>query len=200
MTKHHLPLAIDFGPPPRYSQYLIGGSLLCASLLASAWVAWQYYDLNQLLRQSQANWGRAQSLAVRPTATVPAEAQQKLKEELRRAAQVIEQIDAPWDALFEALESAFDERVTLLAVEPDVERQEVRLVAEAKDLPAMIAYLTQVRSLSVLQDAFLTSHQINLQSPQRPVRFTLQAHWKASYAAVTATPAVTSIPEQASHD
>ncbi|RTL57714.1 MAG: hypothetical protein EKK46_02645 [Rhodocyclaceae bacterium] len=195
-------LAIDFGKPRPPPLRLLGWALLLIATAVAAWVGWQYADLHQARQQSQAAWSRLQGQVSRPVAAASPEAQQKMKDELRRAAQVIDRIDAPWDGLFSAVESAFDERVTLLAVEPDTERKEVRLTAEAKDLSAMLDYLKQVRTSPILVDAYVASHQTNLQDPQRPVRFAILARWNTLMPAVApptapATPSPSAAPASA---
>lgn len=97
--------------------------------------------------------------------------------ELRIARQVIDQLDTPWNTLFSAIESTYDDNVTLLGIEPEPTRQEVKLIAEAKDFSAMAAYLRKARQSKVLHDAWLLNHQVNSQDPLRPVRFTVSATW-----------------------
>lgn len=175
------PVAIDFGVPRRSWQLLLGWGLVLLGLGIVGILAWRSFDLYQKQQRGQADWERLQSVNRAPTTVLPApETQQKLTEELNKATRVIERLDTPWADLFTAVENAFDTRVTLLAVEPDTERKEVRLTAEAKDLSAMLDYVKQVRTSTVLVSAYVASHQVNIQDPQRPVRFTLLARWVAA--------------------
>lgn len=111
-----------------------------------------------------------------------------MSEELRAAQRVIERLDTPWSALFNAIEITFDEHVTLLNVEPDADRRDVRLTAEAKELRAMQAYVRLLRRAPALADAHLVSHQVNAQDALRPVRFVVVARWDRSGVAPVAEP------------
>lgn len=98
--------------------------------------------------------------------------------EVRQANQVLRELDVPWDALFLAVEAAGDKDVTLLSMEPDVEKQEAKIVGEAKNMTAVLNYLRQLGKQPVLHDINLQHHQIEQQDPEKPVRFTLLARWE----------------------
>jgi Tfp pilus assembly protein PilN len=151
--------------------------LLVVAAGASFFLAWHYAVLVREFDAVESERARLQS----PGSGVPhelgAEDKTRLRSEMRFARRVIEQLDTPWPALFAAVETAYDDNVTLLGVEPEPERREVRLLAEAKDAEAMLAYVRQVRQSPVLKDAWLANHQINLQDPLHPVRFTINASW-----------------------
>lgn len=171
-------LSLNFAwQQPRRGRY-IGWLLLSVALGLGSFEGWTYWQLNQQLDQWQSDWQRLQRIPKSPRALKP-EDKERLQLELRFANRVIERLDTPWSALFDAVEHAFGEQVTLLNVEPDTERREVRLTAEAKDMGAMLEYVKQVRQSPVLKDAYLASHQINQQDPQRPVRFVVNARWVA---------------------
>jgi hypothetical protein len=125
-----------------------------------------------------------------------AEEKVRLRTEMRFARRVIEQLDTPWLALFAAVETAYDDNVTLLGVEPEPERREVRLIAEAKDVEAMLAYVRQVRQSPVLRDAWLANHQVNQQDPLRPVRFSIIARWLSPSVKPASTIAVSDAPRE----
>lgn len=98
--------------------------------------------------------------------------------DLDQAQRVIEQIDYPWNVLFSAIDATYDEQVTLLGLEPEPERHEVRITAEAKDVKAMLTYLRQLYDSPVFSHPALISHQVNQQDPLRPVRFVINTAWK----------------------
>lgn len=119
-----------------------------------------------------------------------------LQAELKAANRVIAQLALPWDALFREVEASVDEQVTLLSVEPDTEKRELRIIAEAENLDSMLEYARRVRAIALFKDAYVVSHQIQRQEPQQPVRFVVNAQWlewpqpvtKASTAAVQGDP------------
>ena len=95
-----------------------------------------------------------------------------------KTAQQIEQgLSTPWSELLESLESAPQSVVALLAVEPSVAKQSVRLTAEARDAKAMIDYVDALQRDPRLTSVVLISHQVQLKTPGSPVRFQVQAGW-----------------------
>jgi Tfp pilus assembly protein PilN len=98
--------------------------------------------------------------------------------EVNNANQVLHQISAPWDAFFQAVESAGGGKATLLTLEPDVEKHEVKIIAEAKDFSAVTEYLTQLQAQPVFSEVYLQNHHVQMQDPDKPVRFSLLATWK----------------------
>jgi len=155
----------------------IGVVLLVLNIAAALVLAWAYVQDRQELDTWQSDWERLNRIASERRSTGTPEDRERLKHELRYANRVIDKLSLPWDAVFGAVEQAFDEQAILLRVEPDPERRQVRLSAEAKDTSAMLAYLRKVRETVVLSDAYLLSHQVNQQDPQHPVRFEIEAHW-----------------------
>lgn len=170
-------LAMNFAWQPRTATRT-GGIVLCVVAVALILAcAAQYVRLNRQMERWQSDWQRLQQSESSAKVLVSEETQEHLKGELRYASRVIDKLDLPWDSLFAAVESAFNQQATLLAIEPDAETRQVRLTAEAKDFPAMLDYLKQLQQSPALRDAYLSSHQINQQDSQRPVRFVINARW-----------------------
>ena len=171
------PLAINFAWRRRNWRHVFGLVFLTLVGIAAIGSAWIYFQLRAQEDRWQSDWQHLNGMATEKHDTSTPEQQERMKSELRFANRVIDQIDTPWDALFGAVESAYSDQAILLSVEPDTEQREVRLTAEAKDLAAMLAYLDQVRQSPILKGAYLASHQINQQDPQKPVRFIIEARW-----------------------
>lgn len=171
------PLAIDFAWQRRNWPHVAGLAVLALAAIAAIASGWAYFQLHAAQERWQSDWRRLNGLATEQRDTGTPEEQERMKAELRFANQVIDRLDTPWDALFGAVEGAYSDQAILLSVEPDTERREVRLTAEAKDLAAMLEYLKQMRQSPVLRDAHLASHQINQQDALKPVRFTIEAGW-----------------------
>ncbi len=100
------------------------------------------------------------------------------KERIRAANLVIADIDKPWAALLNALESSGTDHTSLLTVEPDGDRRELKLLGEARSTEAVFTFLQTLSAQPAIDSAYLLGHQINAQDPQRPVRFNVQASWK----------------------
>lgn len=81
-----------------------------------------------------------------------------------------------WEALFSGLETAADETVTLLSMEPGATEISVR--GEAKDFAAMTDYVKRLSTLPILADVRLTDYEIARDHARRPLRFSAKALWK----------------------
>jgi hypothetical protein len=86
-------------------------------------------------------------------------------------------MNVPWGELFAAIESADEGHVALLQVQPDARSRTVLMAGSARDLPAVLAYMTRLEGTARLQDVVLMSHEIKLKEPGTPVAFQLLARW-----------------------
>lgn len=99
--------------------------------------------------------------------------------DIRHANEVVGQLNVPWDALFQAVESADSDQVALLSIEPDAQKQVVKIGGEAKNLAAMLDYVRQLGQQAVFDRVYLQSHQVQQQDPEKPVRFMVLATWQS---------------------
>ena len=111
----------------------------------------------------------------RPTTTFPRE---RLEGETKAAEAVVRRLAAPWAALIGALEQASTRDVALLQLQPDADRRQLQLTAEARDTEAMFAYLENLEASHGLSEVHLVSHEVRTDGPQRPIRFSLQADFR----------------------
>ena len=96
------------------------------------------------------------------------------------AAKVEAELSIPWSQLLSELELAGKDSadtVSLLQVEPDPGKHVVRITAEAKSLPAALAYLQRLQQSKVLRYPMLESHELKKDDPEHPVRVKLAAEW-----------------------
>jgi hypothetical protein len=183
-------LGIDFGWSKRPTGRILGMLMLGAAVAGATGQGWHYLQLRTEAEAWQADLGRIDRSANAPRVKDSPEERERLLAELRYANRIIDKLDTPWDALFGAVETTEGEQAVLLGVEPDAERREVRLTGEAKDSAAMLDYLRELRGMPAIRDAHLTGHQINVEDPQRPVRFIVQANWTEPPAPKAAAEAV----------
>lgn len=101
-----------------------------------------------------------------------------LAREVKYANEVLRQLSLPWDGLFQAVESAGGKNVALRALEPDTEKQLVKISGEAKNIAAMLDYIKQLENRDVFGTVYLQSHHVQMQDSERPVRFVLLANWR----------------------
>jgi hypothetical protein len=95
--------------------------------------------------------------------------------EVKHANEVLHQLGLPWESMFRAVESSGSKDVVLLALEPDMEKRVMKISGEAKNIPAMLGYVTQLGEQDMFASVYLQSHQVQLQSQDKPVRFALLA-------------------------
>ena len=173
------PIRIDFGTrAPAAPWWAL--SLFAVAFAACGWEMWHLgaaeAALIEVRRDAQS---QRDLLAMRAPAAVPARfdvAPARIVE-INRA---IRRLNLPWDKLFEALEAAKPENVALLALEPDAEKQVLKIGAEARDSAAMLDFVQALAARPAFGAIHLVKHEINEQDAMRPFRFQIEAHWKDS--------------------
>jgi len=169
------PLQLDFAAQPGPLRKL-GIVLLVAGMVVALWVGRSYQSASEELARRNASWEALQSQ--RSVAAPPSrDGWKQFDTELGAANQTVGRLSLPWDRLFLEVETSVDEHVTLLGLEPDADKGELKIEAEARNLDAMLAYAKRMRASPFFKGAYLQSHQMQLQEPQRPVRFTVNARW-----------------------
>jgi Tfp pilus assembly protein PilN len=171
-------IEFDFGPTKRHLQPL--GLALFGAGVAAAFVGAFVWSEAWSAQAAQAGTlaaldGREAELAA--TAARPASASAGDLARNRATLRVAHGLQTPWSDLLNALESAPHDSVALLAIEPSIARQLVRLSAEARDPDAMLDYLAALQADARLAQVVLVSHQVQALAPGKPVRFTMQAAW-----------------------
>ena len=173
-------LQLDFQRAYRPVPWL-GLGVLLAALLTLAAMGGHYQRLN---RQIQAWEGKIDNISrlsshLAPASRVVTEQQVRAQlQEVKHANQVVRQLALPWNELFKAVESAGTQDVALLSLEPDLQKSTVKIGGEAKDFDALLKYVKELSKREVFGSVMLQNHQIQQGIPEKPVRFTLIAHWK----------------------
>jgi len=172
-------LTLDYRRSPRGSW--AGVALLVAGVAGAALVGSQYRQLVDEEARAESGAYRAAAAerkkAVRPGA---ASDPRVLALEVARARKLLVQLSMPWDDVFEGIEAVDSRNVGLLRIESDLEKQSIKIDAEARNISAMLRYLRAMEALSTFVDVHLQSHQVQMQDAQHPVRFVVAATWKAS--------------------
>ena len=101
----------------------------------------------------------------------------EMVQEIKHANEVLRQLSLPWGNLFQAVEASADREVTLLAMEPDIEKHIVRISCEAKNIAAMLNYIKRLEKRHEFGSVYLQSHRIQERDPEKPVRFSISADW-----------------------
>ncbi|MBI3902531.1 MAG: PilN domain-containing protein [Nitrosomonadales bacterium] len=101
-----------------------------------------------------------------------------LSQEIKNANDALHHLSVPWGTLFDAVESSRGSRVTLLTLEPDFEKRQVKIGGEAKNYDAIMKYITEMQGRDIFGPVYLQHHEIRHDDPEKPVRFTLLANWQ----------------------
>jgi hypothetical protein len=157
-----------------------GAALLALAIVALILTGTYYLKLSDQAASWEAKVERIQGngashgLAGRSTEHVSVE----LAQEVNNANEVLRQLSVPWEDLFQAVEFSGGNKVTLLALEPDIENQQVKIGGEAKNFTELMNYITRLQEQSVFGSVYLQNHQVQLQNRDKPVRFSLLATWR----------------------
>jgi hypothetical protein len=98
--------------------------------------------------------------------------------ELAQINSVVTELSLPWDALLTALEQAKLGDVALLSIEPNVKKQQVVLLGEAKNIAAALHYVELLEGLPMLSKVYLQEHEVDLEDSMEPVTFMIVAQWR----------------------
>jgi Tfp pilus assembly protein PilN len=170
-------LALDFKHTPRRGMWL-GILLLVIGAAAMAQVMYTEHMLSESIATAQR---RQDSLSQR-SAIQPAPQQlddPTRQQAIQQANVILQQLALPWNTLFQALESTHEKDIALLTIQPDANKHSVRIGGEAKSLDVLLTYITQLEHSGVLNQVYLTSHEVRVEDAEKPVRFALVAHWVA---------------------
>lgn len=154
-----------------------GAILLALAIVALALTGQHYYRLTAQMSDWQASLGKfGRQAQVKPQRRdMP-----QMMQEIRHANEILRQLSLPWEKLFRAVEASVNKEVTLLGMEPDVEKHIVRISCEAKDIAAMLDYIRRLERRQEFGSIYLQSHQVQEQDPEKPVRFSLVAAWEVA--------------------
>jgi Tfp pilus assembly protein PilN len=99
-------------------------------------------------------------------------------EQLHAMALTTQELEMPWNDLFYAFEQASMEDIALLGLQPESKKQQVIISGEAKNYPSLLAYIDRLTSQPILTEVYLQKHAVNETDTNKPVRFSIFAHWQ----------------------
>jgi hypothetical protein len=159
----------------------VRGVLLLLGLLSVAAVG-AYYQLQlhpKLLSERQALQEEMAKLGV--PAPVSSVKPAVLAQAWQSAHSASVELSLPWQAFFVEIGRASGSgEVALLSIEPDPAKGNLVLVAEGRDLNAMLRFISDLQKSPTFSEVALQSHTINRNVPEKPVRFRLTANWRTA--------------------
>lgn len=168
-------LELDFARRPRRVR-LRGVLLLAAGLAAAAFSLSSYQDARA--RHSALEM-RIANLDSTRHSRKPDKTAERVASENGAA---LAELTTPWSRLLQQLEEASaqsDGRVAVLGIEPDRDRHQLRVIAEARTLAVALAYVQRLQGADALRFPMLESHEVQERDPEKPVRFQIRADWSA---------------------
>lgn len=172
-------LWIDFVQPWPLRVRLLRYGLLAVGALLLGLVFMQQRQLDQartaLAWRLQDLQGRQQAPAGQASEVSDADQQA-----VKRAREILYQLDLPWQPLFTTLENALADSIVILAVTPNAQNGRVTLTAMATDSDAAIDFADRLKASGRLGDIHLTQEEPWENVPRFPLQFLLSADWKAT--------------------
>jgi hypothetical protein len=168
-------LELDFVAPPRRPLWL-GLLLLAVALAIGGDLALRLRDARQELSHIETT----QSLVNTERAPIKAVPVERLDEHVKASETIVRQLTLPWATLIETLENAGTQDVAVLQVQPDALLRQLRLTAEARNQGAMWQYVNKLAAAKTLEHVHLLNHQVQLEDPQKPLQFSLQATFRGA--------------------
>jgi hypothetical protein len=171
-------LQLDFARPQAQSRGVaLGVITVCALLLCLAIGQSEKSEAQVAVLEAElATMGASREAAGTPAAPTTVNGVE-LDERMVKANRVIRQFSTPWDDVFSSIEKASGEHVALLSLESDPANAQVHVGAEARNFKKMLEYLERLRIDGRLSPAILQSHQVMVDDPNKPIRFTFTASW-----------------------
>ncbi|MCB1894187.1 MAG: pilus assembly protein [Zoogloeaceae bacterium] len=178
-------LELDFHRPQRSS--LFGVALLVAGFAACGLVLADLVEVNQQIDRERVVLARIESLrpsaeqAGRRAADARKKAARVERDRLEGAQAVADRLAIPWGELLAEIEAADGNDVAITVLSPDPNKKVVRIEGQARDLRAMLSYNARLAASPMLVDVALINHEVVLEDPDQPVRFSLSAVWRQNH-------------------
>ncbi len=157
-------------------------SILLIGLLILAGVLLQYRHITEEVnywsnRVERLEKQQQQKAAPRARSTRVKEFSQEIRKEITQANSILDQINLPWEALFDSIESASTEHIALLSLQPNVANRLLRISGEARSMSELLDFVEALERELVFENVHLLNYKIKQDNPQRPIIFLLTATW-----------------------
>ena len=163
----------QFSPVPGWVLFLAG----CVALGAS---------IHHRIEKQAVSLSREKSVkavegdkALAPKRPVPLEPDSP---SMKARIQALSELQRPWMAMFESLESVATEPVYLLTLELEPGKDAIHLTAETGSFNEILVLVRKLQKIDTIRSAVITSHSATEPKPgeQTGIRFRIAAHWPKS--------------------
>ncbi|MDV6342679.1 MULTISPECIES: PilN domain-containing protein [Nitrosomonas] len=158
-------------------------SILLIGLLVLAGVLLQFRqvteEVNHWTNRVERLEKQQQQKAAPRTRSTPRikEFSQEIRKEITQANAILDQINLPWETLFDAIEHAATEEIALLSLQPNVASRTLRLSGEAKSMSELLDFVEALERELVFENVHLLNYKVKQDNPHRPIIFLLTAAW-----------------------
>lgn len=158
-------------------------SILLIGLLVLAGVLLQFRqvteEVNHWTNRVERLEKQQQQKAAPRTRSTPRikEFSQEIRKEITQANAILDQINLPWETLFDAIEHAATDEIALLSLQPNVASRTLRLSGEAKSMSELLDFVEALERELVFENVHLLNYKIKQDNPHRPIIFLLTAVW-----------------------
>ncbi len=165
---------------PRYLLWVRAAVLLLGGAALAAVIAYGQWVLHPQLT-TQRDLVQAEVARLRMPAPTSALKPADLAQAWQRARNVSVQLSLPWQRFFVALGAASNSGdVAFISIEPDPLKGHVVLMAEGRNLEAMLKFVADMQNSTDFSEVVLQSHTIVKNVPEKPVRFRVSATWRTT--------------------
>ncbi|MEK6686397.1 MAG: PilN domain-containing protein [Pseudomonadota bacterium] len=105
------------------------------------------------------------------------EISQEIRKEIIKANAILDQINLPWETLFDSIEHAATEEIALLSLQPNVSGRSLRISGEAKNMSKLLDFVEALERELIFENVHLLNYKIKQDNPHRPIVFFLTATW-----------------------
>lgn len=161
---------------------LLAAAAALAALCLVAVQSWDTHQQLQATRQAvealQQKQARAARRAEGPSAEGRSAAPALTAQQTQAWNQLLRQLNTPWSAILDTLETATPQTVALVSIEPDARQASLRLQAEARTLETLLAYAGALNHQGPFGEVRLIKHETQDQDPNQPVRLSMDIRLK----------------------
>lgn len=172
-------LQIDFRRPARSAGRWVGWLALAVAVVVVVAFSSHYSEVARIHEVAQSRHerlaDRLHGSSLRRTAAPP---DAQTLADVRRANAIIEQLVVPWDALFDAVESADLPGLAVLALTPNARDRSVRLAGEARSMDDLLAYADRLAAQPALSQVHLLGYRSVVREGVSVISFTMAATWR----------------------